>query len=72
MNSALAFLSDNVAEGTAEAIEAAKASILSGEFGIFEGPIYDNQGNLMVEEGQTLTAEEILNITWFVEGITVE
>ena len=68
----LAPLSANVAEGTAEAIEAAKATILSGEFGIFDGPIYDNQGNLQVAEGQTLTAEEILNITWFVDGITVE
>ena len=33
---------------------------------------YDNQGNLQVAEGQTLTPAEILNITWFVEGITVE
>ena len=68
----LAPLSDNVAEGTAEAIDAAKAEILSGEFGVFEGPIYDNQGNLMVAEGETMTAADILNITWFVEGITVE
>lgn len=68
----LAPLSANVADGTAEAIEAAKAKILSGEFGIFEGPISDNEGNVMVEEGQTLTPAEILNITWFVDGITVE
>ena len=45
--------------------------ILDGSFGVFVGPIYDNEGNLRVEEGQTLTPEEILAIDWFVEGITL-
>ena len=64
-------LTKNVAEGTAEAVEAARASILDGSFGVFVGPIYDNEGTLRVEEGQTLTPEEILAIDWFVEGITI-
>lgn len=67
----IAPLTDNCAEGTAEAIDEVRAKIVSGEFGVFEGPIYDNQGNLQVAEGQTLTPAEILGITWFVDGITV-
>ena len=31
----------------------------------------DNEGNVVVAEGQTLTDAEILAITWFCEGITV-
>ena len=67
----IAPLTKNVAEGTAEAIDAARAAILDGTLNVFTGPIYDNEGNLRVEEGQILTPEEILQIDWFVEGITV-
>ena len=38
---------------------------------IFSGEITDNEGNVVVAEGQTLTDAEILAITWFCEGITV-
>jgi len=68
----LAPLSANCADGTAAAIDAAQAKILSGDFGIFVGPIVDNTGKTVVAEGQTLTPAEILGITWFVQGITVD
>ncbi len=68
---ALSDLTANVADGTAEAVADAQAKILSGELNIFAGEIKDNQGNVVVEAGQTLTNDEILNITWFCEGITV-
>ena len=64
-------LTKNCTPGTAEAIEVACAQILSGEFGVFEGPINDNEGNERVAAGQTLTSQEILQIDWFVDGITV-
>lgn len=64
-------LTKNCAEGTQEAIDAAKAAIVSGELNIFSGEILDNAGNVAVAEGQTLTNEEILNITWFCDGITI-
>lgn len=67
----LAPISGNVSKGTEEKIAEVQEKILSGEFGIFEGPIMDNEGNVKVEAGQTLTPEEILQISWFVEGITV-
>ncbi|HIU33866.1 MAG TPA: BMP family ABC transporter substrate-binding protein [Candidatus Pullichristensenella excrementigallinarum] len=64
-------LTENCAEGTEEAVEAAKEAIMSGELQIFTGEIVDNAGNVVVAEGQTLTDEEILQITWFCEGITI-
>ena len=67
----LAPLTANCAEGTAEAIEAARAKILDGSLNVFAGPIKDNTGAEKVAEGQTLSNGEILGTTWFVEGITV-
>ena len=67
----LAPLTANNVQGTEEAVEAARASILDGSFGVFVGPINDNTGAERVAAGITLTPGEILGISWFVEGITV-
>jgi basic membrane protein A len=67
----LAPLTDNCAEGTAEAIEAARAKILDGSLEVFAGPIVDNTGAVKVDEGAALSIDEILTTAWFVEGITV-
>ena len=64
-------LTKNVAEGTEEAVEAAREAIIAGELNVFTGEITDNEGNVVVAEGQGLTDEEILQMTWFCEGITV-
>lgn len=64
-------ISENCAEGTEEKIAEVQEQILSGEFGVFEGPITDNEGNEQVAEGVTLTPEEILQVNWLCEGITV-
>lgn len=68
---ALSPISENCAEGTEEKIAEVQEQILSGEFGVFEGPITDNEGNVQVAEGVTLTPEEILQVNWLCEGITV-
>jgi basic membrane protein A len=65
----LAPLTELAPEGAEEAVEEAKEKILNDELIIFEGPIYDQEGNLKVEEGQQMTDEEMLNMMWFVEGI---
>ena len=64
-------LTKNCAEGTEEAVAAAREAISTGELQIFSGEITDNEGNVVVAEGQTLSDAEILAITWFCEGITV-
>ena len=61
---ALSPISENCAEGTKEKIAEVEEQILSGEFGVFEGPITDNEGNVQVAEGVTLTPEEILQVNW--------
>jgi basic membrane protein A len=67
----LAPLTANVKEGTAEIVEAKKAEILAGgnNDGIFVGPLYDNQGNLAVEEGVALTDGDLLSMMWFVDNV---
>ncbi len=68
-------LSDNVAEGTAEKIEEAKARILSGEWDVFTGPLYNNAGELVLAEGETLTDSDItggLMTTLLIKGVEVK
>ncbi len=65
----LAPLTENAPAGAQEAIDAAKAKILDGSLVIFGGPIYNQDGAIAVEEGKTLTDEELLNMMWFVKGV---
>lgn len=65
----LAPLTANAPEDAQEAIDKAKADILSGENKIFTGPLKDNTGKLRVPEGTTLTDQEMLQFNWFVEGV---
>lgn len=51
-----------------ELIEKLKA----GEVGVFNGPVYDNNGNLVVAEGSTLTPEDLIYINFLVDGIDGE
>lgn len=66
---ALAELTENApAEATAKVEEARKA-IVEGNYEVFAGPIKDQEGNVVVEEGKTLTDAEMLSMKWFVEGV---
>ena len=67
--------SKNVAEGTAEKIEEARAKIVSGEWDVFTGPIYNNLGELVVEEGAALSDSDItggLMTTLLIKGVEVK
>ena len=46
-----------------------KAGYMDGTFDIFTGPIYDQDGNLKVEEGKVMTRAELATIDWFVKGV---
>jgi basic membrane protein A len=62
------------------------AAALAGEFDrfdVFKGPIYDNQGNLILEEGESLEQLDLDGFAefgspcetcmyWWAEGITAE
>ncbi len=56
-------------EGAQAKVDEAKEKIVSGEFDVFTGPIKDQAGAVKVKEGQKLTDEEMLTMTWFVEGV---
>ncbi|MCQ2098333.1 MAG: BMP family ABC transporter substrate-binding protein [Fibrobacter sp.] len=44
-----------------------------GVYDVFYGPIYDNQGNIRIEEGESMTDEEMLNhFDWYVKGVINE
>ncbi len=36
---------------------------------IWKGPIYDNQGNLRVKEGEYLSDEDFISMDWWVKGV---
>jgi len=69
---ALDKLSENCAEGTAEVVAEAEAKIKDGSLIIFQGPLKDNKGNLVVSEGQVMTDGELESFNWFVEGVIGE
>ncbi len=68
-------LSANCAEGTAEAIEAARAKIVSGEWDVFTGEIYNNKGELAVAAGEKLSDGDITGAfmsNLLVKGVVVD
>ncbi len=66
----IAPLSPNVREGTAAKVEEAKQRICSGKWDVFYGPVYDQQGNLRIREGENISDQELLRtFDWFVEGV---
>ncbi|MFI3114658.1 MAG: BMP family ABC transporter substrate-binding protein [Clostridia bacterium] len=58
-----------VVDGTKEAIETAKEAIMAGELYVFDGPIFDNQGNEVYTEGESMTDADILSMTFFVDNV---
>ena len=61
-------LTENCAEGTAEAVAAAEAKFAEG-FDVFQGPISDNEGTVRIAEGEELTDDEMLNLDWLVSNV---
>lgn len=50
-------------------IETVKQSIMSNDFQIFNGPIYDQDHKLRVKSGESLSYEDIIHMDWLVDGI---
>jgi basic membrane protein A len=65
----LAPLGPGIPDDVKQLVEAAKEEIMSGGFDVFKGPLYDQDGNLRVEEGRALTHAEVLEMNWFLKGI---
>lgn len=65
----LASLSKNCAPGTERMVEDAKFRIENKMLNIFQGPIYDIDGKIAVNEGSSLSDDEIWNMNWIVKGV---
>lgn len=50
-------------------IEERGNQIMGGEFAPFTGPLTDQDGELVVEEGVEMTLGELLSMDWFVQGV---
>lgn len=59
----------SVPEDVRTLVNDAKAKLIAGELSVFTGPIIDASGVVKVEEGKTLTLEDILVMDWFVKGV---
>ena len=69
----LAALTENVKPGIEEKVEEERSRLMSGTFDVFYGPITDNEGNVRVKAGQSMTDDSMLNdFFWYVEGVVVD
>lgn len=63
----------SVTDETVALIDETIAAIEDGSFDMFEGPIFDNQGNEVIAEGETIEfGDRSLCCQWLVEGIVGE
>jgi basic membrane protein A len=50
-------------------VDAKKQELIDGEFEVFAGPIKGQDGKVKVADGKAMTDQEMLGMTWFVEGV---
>ncbi len=60
---------DTVPEKVKAYVLKKEKEIKEGKFKIFEGPIYNQHGKLMVKKGQELPDKDKLSLQWFVKGV---
>lgn len=69
----LAPLSELCAEGTQEQIDAARESMMNGEFNVFDGVMETNEGTTVGTEGTTLSDADITgNMNWYFKNVVVK
>ena len=61
--------SDQVPASTRRLISLLEREIAEGKFSVFTGPIYDQEGNLRVKEGETLSPIQIVQMDWLVSNV---
>lgn len=62
-----------IADGTKEAIDAAREKFLTSDWDVFTGPLKDNEGNEVVKEGDTFKEPASApSFNYILEGITVK
>ena len=59
-------------EDVAAKVMATRDEIVSGARHVFQGPIYDQDGNLVVAEGEQLDDGQIWGMNYLVQGVVGE
>jgi len=54
---------------TKKLVEAVKEELMTHNFHVFDGPIYNQNGKLIVPSGKTLSDKDLLSMNWFVQGV---
>ncbi len=62
-------LGEKIPAETARLVKLLRRSIADGSFRPFDGPIYDQAGELRIAEGEILTPHQILMMDWLVENV---
>ncbi|MCF7952787.1 MAG: BMP family ABC transporter substrate-binding protein [Spirochaetales bacterium] len=65
----LSELSPLVPEDVRAMVDKQREEIINGEWDVFDGPIYGQDGEVMVPEGETLSDGDKLGMEFFVEGV---
>ena len=65
----LAPLTDLVPAAAKDKIAEAEKKMRDGSWDVFTGPIKDQTGKVIVEAGKKMTDKEMLEMSWFVEGV---
>lgn len=60
---------DAVPADVRKAADAVKQSIIDGTFHPFQGPIYNQQGELVVKAGEVISDKDLLGLNWYVQGV---
>ncbi len=60
----------NVPQDVQDQVLQAKADIEAGSTVVFTGPVVDQEGNVVVAEGELLTPDLMGAVDWFIEGVT--
>jgi len=66
---AIAPFGPNIPQEVEDAVYVARDAIDAGEIVVFAGPIKDQDGNIRVAEGETLTDDLMSSTDWFVAGV---
>jgi basic membrane lipoprotein Med (substrate-binding protein (PBP1-ABC) superfamily) len=61
--------SEHVPQDIQDLVADYKDQVISGDFVIWEGPMYSQDGTLQIPEGESRTDEEIDQIDWLIQGI---
>jgi basic membrane protein A len=59
-----------VPEEVRQKVNAKKAAIIDGSASLFAGPVKDQKGDIQIPDGKVATDEELLNMTYFVQGVS--